>query len=100
MSLKLLKIYFSEAQKPDIIDVLLKTEEVSGFSIYAIDGFGRAHERYDISEQIRGARRMVMAEIVCEPEVIKSVEMAISNLHFKDRIRYMVHTVDECGHFH
>ncbi|WP_411359805.1 DUF3240 family protein [Pseudidiomarina salilacus] len=100
MSLKLLKIYFSEAQKPDVIDALLKAKVVSGFSVYAIDGFGRVHERYDISEQIRGARRMVIAEVVCEPDVIKAVEQAISTLHFKDPIRYMVHNVEDCGHWH
>jgi len=96
---KLLKLYFSREQKADLVDCLIQLECLSGFSLYDIDGFSRNHERYDIGEQIRGARRMIMAEIICSGEDVTHIREALSELHFNEPVRFSMQKIEDVGHW-
>ncbi|RUO76175.1 DUF3240 family protein [Idiomarina seosinensis] len=95
---KLIKLYFSCEQKVDLVDSLIQLDIISGFSLYAIDGFSRDHERFDISEQIKGSRRMMVAEIICSDDDITTVLKSLSNLHFREPIRYVIQPIENTGH--
>lgn len=99
MPTKLIKLYFSREQKADLVDSLIQLDVISGFSLYDIDGYSRNHGRFDIGEQIRGARRMLVAEIICTSDDVSTIHHALSQLHFKEPIRYAVQTLDEVGHW-
>ncbi|WP_289116733.1 DUF3240 family protein [uncultured Idiomarina sp.] len=96
---KLLKLYLSREQKADLVDCLIQLDVISGFSFYDIDGFSRNHERFDIDEQVRGARRMVMAEVICSNEDVHCIQEAISQLHFKEPMRYTLQPLNDVGHW-
>ncbi|HAS14938.1 MAG TPA: DUF3240 domain-containing protein [Idiomarina abyssalis] len=95
---KLLKLYFSREQKADLVDCLIQLDYLSGFSLYDIDGFSRNHERFDVGEQIRGARGMLMAEVICSVDDVARIREALSQLHFKEPIRYVMQSVEDVGH--
>lgn len=96
---KLLKLYFNCEQKADLTDCLIQLDVISGFTLYSIDGFSRNHQRFDIDEQIRGARRMLMAEIICSEDDIAHIREALSNLYFSDPIRYVIQSIESIGHY-
>ncbi|MCA1768102.1 MAG: DUF3240 family protein [Idiomarina sp.] len=98
MKSKLLKLYFSREQKAEVVDCLLQVDSLSGFSLYDIEGFSRRHESFDLAEQIRGARRMLTAEIICSDAEVKLVQSELKKLHFKEPVRYNVLELDDCGH--
>ena len=98
MNSKLLKLYFSREQKADVVDCLLQIDALSGFSLYEIDGFSRRHERYDIAEQIRGARRMLAAEVVCNEHDLTEIRAALQRLNVKEPIRFTLHPIEAMGH--
>ncbi|MBY6062726.1 DUF3240 family protein [Pseudidiomarina sediminum] len=98
MATKLMKLYFSQAQKADVVDCLLQVDSISGFSIYAIEGYSRSHERYDLVEQISGARRMLTAEIICTDAAVPALQNALAQLHFSDPLRYTLVAIEANGH--
>ena len=99
MSNKLLKLYFSREQKDDILDCLIQLNCLSGFSLYDIDGFSRNHKRFDIGEQIRGARRMFVVEVICRETDVAKIRKSLSALHFNESIRYLLQPIETDGHW-
>jgi len=99
MSNKLLKLYFSREQKADIVDCLIQLDGLSGFSLYDMDGFSRNHEPFDIGEQIRGARRMLMVEVICTEADVVRIRESLSSLHFNESIRYLLQPIEAQGHW-
>ncbi len=98
MKSQLLKLYFSREQKPEVVDCLLQVDSLSGFSLYDIEGFSRRHESFDLSEQIRGARRMLAAEIICTNAEVQSIRNQLKQIHFKDSVRFVLLAIEDDGH--
>ncbi len=98
MTSKLLKLYFSREQKADVVDCLLQVDSLSGFSLYDIEGFSRRHESFDLAEQIRGARHMLSAEIICTDDEIQLIQNELKQLHFKESVRFVLLPLDDYGH--
>lgn len=98
MNSKLLKLYFSREQKADVVDCLLQVDSISGFSLYDVEGFSRRHEVFDLAEQIRGARRVLSAEIICTGDDIALIQNELKQLHFKEPVRYLLVPLEDIGH--
>lgn len=73
-----------------MVDALMMSEAVSGFTMSAVDGFSRQHSRYDVAEQVAGYRRMCRVEIrqnaEDQPELLATLARAAGS----ERIQYWV----------
>ncbi|MBN7795950.1 DUF3240 family protein [Parahaliea mediterranea] len=98
MTEQLLVAIFSEGIRDDLIDALVQLDEVSGFSLQAIDGYSREHSQYDVREQVAGYRRMCRVEVLhCarhEPALLASLRAVCG----ASPIRYWIAPLQSAGH--
>ncbi|MGM0480541.1 MAG: DUF3240 family protein [Pseudomonadota bacterium] len=97
MSEQLIKLYFTAEQHPDIVDALMQVENLSGFTLYAVEGFSHRQQRFDLNEQIKGSRSMYSAEVICNAETFAAIKESLSNLHFNEPLRYYITELHEQG---
>ncbi len=98
MNEQLLVAMFSEGIRDDLIDALIQLEEVSGFSMQAIDGYSREHSQYDLREQVAGYRRLCRVEILHEVEHEAALLAALEAVCSASPIRYWITPLQSAGH--
>lgn len=97
MSERLIKLYFTGEQRPDIVDALMQVDNLSGFTLYAIEGFSHRQDRFDLDEQIRGSRSMYSAEVICNDKTFTEIKTSLKKLNFNEPLRYYVTELSEQG---
>jgi len=85
--------------KDDLVDQLMSLEFISGFNLITIDGYSRAHSQFDISEQVRGFRKLYRFEVLHQPKKKQSILTALAKSTTREMVRYWIVPVLDQGHF-
>lgn len=94
---QILSLVFDEASKDDLVDLLMSTEEVSGFTMSNVSGFSREHSQYDVAEQVAGYRQLFRIDVLHQAQQLNVLLQALKGLGTANAIRYWVTPILDSG---
>jgi len=85
--------------KDDLVDSLMEQEDISGFSLFPIDGFSKKHSQFNIKEQVDGYRRFYKFEIVHNIDIQQALLQSIKPVCEASNVRYWIYDLKTSGNF-
>lgn len=90
MKKQLLIVMVANAVREDLVDALIQSDFLDGFSQYEINGFSREHSQYDLSEQVAGYRKLCRFEIQHRMEHERELLSLVQDVCSASHARYWV----------
>jgi hypothetical protein len=95
---RLLVLLAPANRRDGLVDALMESEHVSGFTLTPALGYSREHGHFDLNEQVAGYRDYSRFEVLLDGEqqerVLQTLERACGN----EQLRYWLMPVPETGH--
>jgi hypothetical protein len=99
-SFLLLVVLAPADRRDDLVDALMDSEHISGFTLTPALGFSREHSHFSLGEQVAGYRDYSRFEVLLgasqQEQVLETLRRASGN----ERLRYWLTPVPETGHLH
>ena len=76
-----------------IVDALINFDHASGFTLFEVNGFSQSHHHYDLSEQVRGHRKMIRIEVIIKDENRQNLFDLLSDIPKREPFHYWVYPV-------
>ena len=86
-----------EALKDKVVDTLMDSAFLSGFSLAEIQGFSKANSHYSVSEQVEGYRNFYRFEILHQAYDSVQLGELLSSTNKGKMIRYWILPLLETG---
>lgn len=84
--------------KEEVVDRLMSTDWLSGFTIRSIEGHSRDHANLSIREQVQGYRQLVQFDIVLKETEVSELLARLAGILQPGSMRYWVVPVTANGH--
>ena len=85
--------------KDDLVDLLISTDNLSGFNLKTINGYSKEHSHFNIAEQVEGYRELIQFEVLLFENDKKSFLERLTPLCRPAKLRYWFLPVIDGGHF-
>jgi len=85
--------------KDDLVDTLMEQEDITGFTLFPVDGFSKKHSEFNIKEQVEGYRRYYKFEIMHSIDIQQALLQSIKPICEASNIRYWVYDLNSSGNF-
>lgn len=96
-----LLVLLAPAERRDgLVDALMESAEISGFTLTPALGFSREHSDFSLREQVAGYRDYSRFEILLEADQQERVLEALREAAGNERLRYWITAVPQTGHLH
>ncbi len=85
--------------KDDIVDTLMGVEEISGFTLYPVNGFSKNHSLFNNQELVEGYRRFYKFEISHTADNQQALLKSLQPVCTKSKVRYWIYDLNSSGIF-
>lgn len=95
---QILHLMVPSSLRDDLVDLLITLECISGFNLYAVDGFSKAHSQYDLAEKVAGFRTLYRLEAIHQATDLPALLEALKPLCQATPLRYWVTPILSSAH--
>lgn len=98
MSESLLVFMVPTDRRDDVVDLLMGTAALSGFTLLPALGYSRDHSRFSLTEQVVGYRDLDRFEVLVDADGLNPLLELLSGHCGSERLRFWVLDVAATGH--
>lgn len=95
---QLLSAFFAKALEDNLIDLMITSDIVEGFTLSDIRGYSKSHANYDKAEQLRGNRNLVRLEVAHDLKFTEQLLASLKTLHASEPIKYWITPINNEGY--